>query len=461
MIKLPRYFNLSLILLNVIFILATVARQSPAEEVPGLLAPEGLKLHPRLVTIAEGIKMVLKDSRMLKIALADKDMAVDDSFLARSALLPQVIGSINQSFLQKQPGAKFGGLQVNTAEKESLSYGFDVYQTLFDFKKSILSYQAAQLMVNASEAGFVHTQKLAVLEFIIAYFDLLESEKMIEVADKEVKSVTSYAADVEHLYLQGVVIKNDLLAAQVRLADAKQKLIFARNLREVAQARLATILALPLTEEIRGEDIRMGVPNIPTLQDSWKQAKLQRSEIKVIDKQAEAIDATVRAKLTGNYPTVFVDGGYTYSKNKYMVHDDNVFVNLGAKVDLYDGGLAKAAASKERDRKNKLLQERQKLIDDIELEVKDSYLGVKDALEKVSVSREALAQAEENVRVNRLSFAEGSTSSTAVLEAITMQTNAQTNYYRADYQLKRDYTKLMYSMGIDLELVYESMQKGQ
>jgi outer membrane protein len=461
MIKLSRYLNPYSILLAIIFLLGTGVPHSSAGEIPAFLVSEGSKPQPRLITIAEGIKMVLKDSRILKIALADKDMAVDDSFLARSALLPQINGSISQSFLQKQPGAKFGGQQVNTAEKRSLAYGFDVYQTLFDFKRSVLSYQAAQLMVNASEAGFVHTQKLAILEFIIAYFDLLESEKMIEVADKEVESIASYAKDVENLYRQGVVIKNDLLAAQVRLADAKQKLIFARNLREIAQSRLATILALPLFEEIRAEDIRMGVPNMPTLPDSWKQAEIQRSEIKVIDKQAAAVDAAMRAKLTGNYPTVFVDGGYSYSENKYMTHDDNMFVNLGAKVDLYDGGLAKAAASKERDRKNKLLQERQKLIDDIKLEVKDSYLGVKDALDKVAVSREALAQAEENVRVNRVSFAEGSTSSTAVLEAITMQTNAQTNYYRADYQLKRDYTKLMYSMGIDLELVYESMQKGQ
>jgi outer membrane protein len=460
MMKLLRRSNLFFVFWAVFFILIAAFAQAQAGELFTAGDPLQGPAQERLLTIADGIKMVLKDSWIVKIAASEKDIAFEDTLLARSALLPQVRGSLAQTFLQNQPASRFGQTQVNTAERHSLAYGLDVYQTLFDFKKSFLSYKAAQLMVNASEAGFVHTQKLAVLEFIISYFDLLESQKLVEVANKEMESVASYAQDVEHLFQQGVVIKNDLLAAQVRLADSKQKLIIAGNIREIAHARLISLLALPLSDKVRVEDIRMGVPNIPSVEDAWKQAQLQRSEIKIIDKQIEATDASFRAKLTGNYPEVYIDGGYNYSQNKYMVHDDNIFVNLGAKVDLYDGGRAKALASKDRGRKNQLLQQRQKLIEDIKLEVKDSYLGVKDALEKVAVSQEALAQAEENVRVNRISFAEGSTTSTAVLEAITMQTNAQTNYYRSDYQLKRDYTKLMYSMGIDLELVYESMKKG-
>ena len=78
----------------------------------------------------------------------------------------------------------------------------------------------------------------------------------------------------------------------------------------------------------------------------------------------------------------------------------------------------------------------------------------------MNVTKDAVGQALENVRVNRRSFAEGATTSTQVLDAIAMQTRAQTNYFRAEYQLKRDYTKFLYSTGIDLALVYESMQKG-
>ncbi len=76
----------------------------------------------------------------------------------------------------------------------------------------------------------------------------------------------------------------------------------------------------------------------------------------------------------------------------------------------------------------------------------------------MKVTKEAVAQAEENVRLYREKYADGSATSTEVLDSITMQKNAQTNYYRADYELKRSYARLMYSMGINMAMIYEKME---
>jgi outer membrane protein TolC len=108
---------------------------------------------------------------------------------------------------------------------------------------------------------------------------------------------------------------------------------------------------------------------------------------------------------------------------------------------------------------NQIKEEKGKVIEDIKLEVEDSHLGLKNACEKVSVASEAIGQADENVRAFRAKYAAGVATSTDVLEAITLQTRAQTNYYGADYEMKRDYAKLMYSMGIDLALVYGTMEE--
>ncbi|MCX5714958.1 MAG: TolC family protein, partial [Candidatus Omnitrophica bacterium] len=71
---------------------------------------------------------------------------------------------------------------------------------------------------------------------------------------------------------------------------------------------------------------------------------------------------------------------------------------------------------------------------------------------------EALQQAGENVRFYRVKYKAGSATPTEVLDAITLETRAQTNYYSDDYEVKRGYAKLMYSMGIDLGLIYERME---
>jgi outer membrane protein len=414
----------------------------------------------KLITIPNGINIVLKDSRLLKISLFDEDIASQDALLARSALLPQINASVKDSYLNHQPTAKFGSQSVPTAQKESLSFGFDVYQTLFDFGKSLANYKAAGELVYASRANIESVKRIAILEFIIAYFDLLEAEKMITVAEKEAESLGSYLNDIEHLFENGAATKNDLLPAKVRLADAKRKLITARNSREISAIRLNNILSLPLREKIGVQDIDMELPQVPLMDHAWNTAQAERPEIKVIDERIAASIFVQKSKAVENYPQLFAQGGYQYNENKYMVYQDNMYFNLGAKANIFNGGASTAGLSKERFKEKQLLQQREKLVEDIKFEVEDSYLALKDAGEKLSVAKDSRAQAEENVRVNRVKYNEGSATTTDVIEAITLETNAQTNFYNAGYELKRSYAKLMYSMGIDLTLIYNTMKRG-
>jgi hypothetical protein len=60
--------------------------------------------------------------------------------------------------------------------------------------------------------------------------------------------------------------------------------------------------------------------------------------------------------------------------------------------------------------------------------------------------------------VNRVKYAEGIATATDVLEAIALQTGAETNHTRVTYEVKRGAAKLMYSMGIDLVSVYGRMK---
>jgi outer membrane protein len=436
----------------IVGVCASYAGEKPPEH-SGKNSPDA-----RLITLSEGITMVLRDSRIIKIAFADKDAAYEESLLARSALLPKVDASITQTYLTHKPAAKFGDQRSPTAETQSLAYGVAVYQTLFDFGRSFSNYKASRALLDANETNIELVRRVSVLEFIVSYFNVLEAEKMIEVAATEVEALTAYLSDIEHLYEEGVVIKNDLLPAKVRLADARQKLIAARNARALAATKLNTLLTLSLREKIQVKDITMGIPQVPVdIDATWEITHDKRPEIRIVDDQIKASGLSAYAKSTNRLPTVFTESGYSYTQNKYQVHQDNVFVNLGAKLNIFDGWASKADTLKERARGKSLLEQKNELLDDIRFEVEGSYLGVHDALERVRVAADTVAQAQENVRVNRIKYSEGSGTTTEVLEAITLATNAQTNYYQADYQLKRDYAKLLYSMGEDFIAVYETM----
>ena len=413
----------------------------------------------RVLTISEGISKVLKDSRLIKIEISDKDMSFEDTVIALSPLLPHIRMNMAETYNQYTPAMLFNSMIFPMGNKDTLAFGIDIYQTLFDFGKGISNYKASTEFFHAHKAKVESVKRTVTLEFIATYFNLLETEKMIAVAEREVDSLTSYLKDMNHLYEQGVIVKNDILPAMVKLADAKQKLIVAGNDREVAAASLSTMLTLPLTESIIVQDIESEIPLLPDLADAWNAAEANRPEILFFNKQIKSSILRERAKTVENLPTFFADGGYSYNQNKYMVHEGGAYVTLGAKMDLYDGGLTGAEIMKERYARKQLAEQKNKLVDDIRYEVKNSYLGVKDAIEKLGVAKDALAQAEENVRFYRVKYNNGAATSTDVLEAISLQTKAQTNYYSADYELKRSYAKLIYSMGSDLTSIYQKTEK--
>ncbi len=454
MILLKRYGMNNRAMVFAVFI-AAIGMAAPLHAAENAASPAA-----GVLTIGEGIQRVLKDSRLIKIAYADNEMALQDALAARSALLPHLSAFVTETYLQNQPGAKFDAQQVNSAERESGSYGVDLYQTLFDFGKTVRRYKASREAMHAQRARAESVKRLAVLDFVVGYFDLLEAQQMVTVAEKEVESLQSYLSDITHMYEQGTAVKNDLLPAQVRLADAQQKLIAARNYRTSAASSLKNILTIPLTQTLDVRDIEMQEPRIPALEEAWKISQEQRPEIIFMNDQIRASALREKSLAAGNMPELYAEGGYSYADNQYQVHQGNSYVNLGAKVQLYDGGLTHAQAFRERAQQGQLRQQRDKLVDDVKFEVQNSYLGVNDAREALAVAMDARAQANENVRVNRVKYAEGAATTTDVLEAIAMQTTAQTNFYSSSYRLKRLYAKLMYAMGIDISLMYENMGRG-
>ena len=412
----------------------------------------------RLITVTQGIDLVLKNSRMIKVALPDNAISFQDSLLARSVLLPQLNAYVNKVFNSNAPGAIFGPSAVQTGDKNPLTYGFDVYQTIFDFGKSLSNFKASREIYKATCANTESVKRLVTLEFIVSYFNVLEVEEMILVSEKELQSLKAYLNDIEQLYEYGSVVENDLLPAKLRLADAKQRLIAANNYKEIAIARLNNILALPLREKIRLQDIAMDVPEFPDLKDAWNAAINLRPEIAFYVDQIKASVLFEKAKKVENYPVIFADAGYAYQQNKFATHQADSSVVLGAKVNLYDGGAARAQLLKERVRQEQLNEQKGKLSEDIKFEIQDSYYGLKNACEKVQVAKGALEQADENVRFYRVKYNAGGATTTEVLEAISLQTKAQANFCTDNYEMKRSYAKLIYSMGLDLSLIYEKME---
>ncbi|HXW68175.1 MAG TPA: TolC family protein [Dissulfurispiraceae bacterium] len=419
----------------------------------------GAEENPPRMTLSEGLKLATENSRLIKIASRGRDVSSADVSIAFSRYLPSINASLGQTFLSSPPIAVFGPFAVQEANYSSLSYGFDVQQVLYDFGGRSSRYEAASAAVDTATLNIDRVKNIVALDFISAYFDLLETEKMELVGEKEVERLISHLTMAQSLYKEGVITRNDLLQAEVRLSDAQQRLLTTTNMRAVNVSRINNILSLPLNNPLRAADVA-GEPHTRVdLDKAWQLAEKQRIELKTIDRELKINELEKVAKKSEYFPKIFAEGGFNYTENRYLLHDDNWTFMLGLNLNIFNGGSTKAEVAKIDYQREQLLEQRQKLADDIKLDVEKSWLDMKNAAERIRVTRDAIKQGEENLKINKERYREGVGTSTDVLDAITLLTTAETNACRAEYELRRADGAFMYAIGIDMAAEYRNERK--
>ncbi len=226
-----------------------------------------------------------------------------------------------------------------TSQDQFAAYGVRATQLLYDFGKTSSSIDAAQYGLKAREIMTGQSKNQAALDFIIAYLDLLEvGETAHRVARKEIKQYEAHKKDTETRYRAGVITKNEVLQVNVTLADSQQRLLTSENLCSLRESKINSLLLKPLNDAIQPEEIRASPAAGLTLDEAWAGAEASRSLLKEMDAAIAAKEQNVQSTQAEYLPTFYVSGGYEYSENKYMVHQDNWSAIVGVNINLFSGG---------------------------------------------------------------------------------------------------------------------------
>jgi outer membrane protein len=418
-------------------------------------------LTAHALSLQEGLKIVTETGRDVQIARSDEEVARASVSLARSPWLPWIDLYGRETWLKYQPASvlpfSIPGTSTNSipvSQDQFLTYGVRATQLLYDFGKTSSSIDAAQSGLKAREIGTDRLKNQAALDFITMYLDLLESQKLLQVAREEVQQYEAHKKDTEARYGAGVVTKNEVLQATVTLADSRQRLLTAENLQSLRESKLNSLLLKPLNDAVQPDEIRASPSAGMTLEDAWISAEASRALLKEMDAAIAAKEQNVKTAQAEYLPTFYVSGGYEYSENRYMVHQDNWSAIAGVNINLSSGGASRSRAALARAELRSLRLSRDKLLDGIRLEVKAAYLDLQSSAQKIEVTKTAVAQAEENLRLQRLRYKEGVGTATEVLDAVTLLTTAESNSWKSLYGSKRAEAVLLNASGKDLVSAY-------
>ena len=350
---------------------------------------------------------------------------------AKSARLPNVALEAGYTALGETPAAKvdfFG--QMPLAQKGSAAYRAMATLPLYTGGRIERGIDAATAGMEAARLGESADAQNLKLRVADAYVSVLRAGRMLKVTESHVTSLQAHARDVGNLHEQGMVAKSDLLSVRVALADANQRKLQVANGLDLARAAYNRLLGRPLDQPVSLDDLAPEATQaqFPVLTE---RALAQRSELAALARQIEALRHQAAAVRGETAPQVALSGGYGYQENRYQVHPGQWMVTLGAKWNLFDGGVAGHRASAVERQVAALTEQRDELASIIALQVRQTWLDVQETRKRLIVTQSAIAQAEENLLVARDRYANGLATHTEVLDAETLRTGSESNHANA------------------------------
>jgi outer membrane protein len=391
--------------------------------------------HAEPLTLAEALAKRAAGSRTLKIAAYDEQIAADNVQLNRSGYLPRV--DIQTGYTaQLEPQSvrtPFGGFETQQADFAFLSLG--ITQTIYDFGRTDSRYSRAVASREAARFVYKSREQDVFFQTVTSYFRILQGQKLLLAADEEVKQMTDHLRIAQNLYEQGVVTRNDLLQAQVRLASSRQRRLESANRLENAWLDLNNQIGEP--PESRNELVEDTKIDLTELDAPAEESVALRAEIQAQRKLLDASESEVNETRTGFYPELFAKAGLDYAQNDKVKEQAIYSATVGLRVNLFDGYATTTRYRQAVKNRSRTAERLRQIESDLALEYRTAVNDAKVAKQRISVTETSIKQGEENLRINKDRYQEHVGTATDVIDAQTLLTQIRTEQYQAifDYEV--------------------------
>lgn len=286
------------------------------------------------------------------------------------------------------------------------------------------AHQAARVDDFAAEA---YAQDLR-LQVATTYVDVLRARRVLRAAESAVESLRAHVYDVAVMVDRGAVPRNDLLAARVTLADAEQMRLVADNRRQQSLAAYNRLLGQPMERNPPLEQLPHAPPPAGSLDELIGRAIASRPELTGSEAHALALAGQARGEAANRWPQLGLIVDYQHFENQVLDREDLALVGVGLSWMLWDGGRIRERSSALRQASRAAARNNDELRSRVALEVRQAWLDLREAEARVPLTREAVEQAEENLRIGREQYGVGLVTNTVVLDAEALRLKAAANY---------------------------------
>ena len=413
----------------------------------------GLAEDKKIYTLDQCVKEALANNWKLKAKKETIDQAQYAKNQARAEFLPKLSTSYSYARYGWRNQLRTEAFNTEIGSLNNYQWKGTVTQPIFTGFALISSYRLAELGIDQSELEVqMETLDLA-LQTKAAYFDILTADNALETAVLAAEALESHAEVARNFYKVGMIPINDLLQSEVEAGNAKQFVVRARNAARSARSTINTILSRPVNAAVDVEDIEVHEVQKGDFQAYLEEALKNRPEIKLIDNNLLQTDQVINITESKNYPEVVFVWEYTKEGDSPLVdgggghQPSNWAAQAALKWTFWEWGKTYYAVKEQESIKNELLKTRMQMEQDIQLQIKDSVLDLETAETNIPITRKAVEQGEENLRVSQERYKAQVSTSVEVLDAQRYLSDARVFYYTALFQYHLAKARLQRAMG--------------
>jgi len=384
----------------------------------------------------------LKQSKEeVNAALATKKARTTNFFPTLSARYGYI--RRDEPTVQKLIGQQGQATTVLINPEDEYNFVTSFTQPIFTGFALINQYKIASLGLDVAEISEKLTRQDVILDAKNAYYSILKSQKLMDVAEDTVKQVTAQKEVAENMYQVGMSPLNDLLQSQVQLANDKQRFITAQNNLAISKSQFNTLLRRPVNAPVAIVDILDYTPFEYDIEYCLDQANQNRLELQVADLEVQIAEKDYKLSQRNYFPSIDLTGTLTRRGTDWDVDGgegiaDKKFWDIRATAtwDFWQWGRTRYGVKERLSRLSQAKYRKDEILDNIELEVKQAFLRTKESEKNITAVEKAIEQAKENLRITEERYKEQVSTTTDVLVAQTLLTDTMTNYYNALYDFK-------------------------
>jgi outer membrane protein len=422
----------------------------------------GQQAAPLVLSLERAVELAVAPDGNAQIQISGESLrqARARSDQARAALLPDVSASLlyrNQTMNLKANGL---GFDIPTLPGSSFSFPslvgpFGVTdaritgsQSIFDFS-SIRRFEASRSGVSAAKADAAAAEEQVAAKVARAYLLGIRADADVETARANITLSQAVLNQAEDQKKAGTGTGIEITRAKVQLANDRQRLLVAENVRRSAHLQLLRVMDRPLDTELELTDKLGYVPvDTITLEQARAQAMSARPDLEAQQKREASARLSSSATKLERLPSVSFFGDYgSIGSSLFDSALPTRTYGVTLRVPIFDGGRRDARRAEASSQYRIETVRTNDLKEQIEFDLRLALDALHSAEEQVRVSRDGLTLSEGELAQARRRYGAGIANSLEVTDAQTRLERARDNQTQALYNFNLARIDLEQAMG--------------